>query len=54
MLNSHGLNVSLTEMKNRTHNYYEHSDEVNKMAWDFLKGNELAAEPKYEQHKWAK
>ncbi len=52
LLAAHGIKADLTEMKGRTHDYYSHSDEVNKMVWDFLKGNELDAEPKYERYKW--
>jgi len=54
LLKEHGASVNLTEMKGRTHNYYEHADEVNKWVWDFLKGNILEADPKYEQYKWGK
>jgi poly(3-hydroxybutyrate) depolymerase len=52
MLKTHGIDATLTEMKGRTHNYYEHSDEVNDMAWAFLKDKSLTADPKYEQYLW--
>ncbi len=52
LLTQHGMSVGLTEMKGRTHNYYEHAEEVNKWVWDFLKGNSLDADPKYEQYMW--
>jgi poly(3-hydroxybutyrate) depolymerase len=54
LLKANGINVELTEMKGRTHNYYEHADEVNRMAWGFLKVNELGSDPKYEQYRWNK
>lgn len=54
MLKTHGIDATLTEMKGRTHNYYEHSDEVNDMVWTFLKDKSLSAEPKYEQYLWKK
>ena len=54
MLKTHGIDATLTEMKGRTHNYYEHSDEVNDMAWAFLKDKTLAADPHYEQYLWKK
>ena len=52
LLAAHGIKADLTEMKGRTHDYYSHADEVNKMVWDFLKGNELGEDPKYERYKW--
>jgi len=54
MLKTRGFDVPLTEMKGRTHNYYEHSDEVNDMAWAFLKDKSLSADPHYEQYLWKK
>jgi poly(3-hydroxybutyrate) depolymerase len=52
LLNNHGMTVELTEMKGRTHDYYSHSDEVNRWVWDFLKKERLDAEPRYERYRW--
>lgn len=52
LLNKHGLNVQLNEIKNHTHSYYTRADEINDLVWSFLKGHSLAADPKFEQYRW--
>ncbi len=54
ILNTNGFKAQLTEIKGHTHDYYNRADEINTSAWDFLKGNELDADPKYERYKWDK
>lgn len=51
-LNARGFNSELTEIKGHTHWYYDRAGEINRSAWEFLKKNELAGEPKYEQHRF--
>ena len=53
-LNANGFNSELTEIKGHTHAYYDRADEINRGAWDFLKGRELSGEPKYQQHRFDK
>lgn len=53
-LNARGFNSELTEIKGHTHWYYDRAGEINRSAWEFLKKNELAGEPKYEQHKFGR
>jgi len=52
LLNSHGLNAQLTEIKNHTHSYYDRADEINGMVWTFVKSHQLPNEPKFERYKW--
>ena len=47
-----GFKCELTELKNHTHWYYDKASEINRGAWDFLKGYELTSEPKYAQHQF--
>ncbi len=54
LLNDHGFNSQLTKLKNHTHDYYGRADEINDLAWKFLKLHELSFDPKYEQYKWEK
>ena len=51
-LNARGFKSELTEIKGHTHWYYDRAPEINRSAWDFLKGHELSGEPKYEQHQF--
>jgi poly(3-hydroxybutyrate) depolymerase len=51
-LNARGFKAELTEIKGHTHWYYDRAAEINRSAWDFLKGYELGAEPRYEQHRF--
>lgn len=53
-LNTSGFKAELTEIKGHTHWYYERAEEINRSAWDFLKGYELNGEPKYEQHRFSR
>jgi poly(3-hydroxybutyrate) depolymerase len=53
-LNARGFNSELTEIKGHTHWYYDRAGEINRSAWEFLKKHELAGEPKYEQHQFAR
>jgi hypothetical protein len=47
-----GFRAELTEIPNHDHNYYSRSAEINEKAWDFLKAQALAAEPKYKEHQF--
>jgi len=53
-LNARGFKSELTEIKGHTHWYYDRADEINRSAWEFLKGHELSGEPKYEQHQFSR
>lgn len=53
-LNARGFKSELTEIKGHTHWYYDRAGEINRSAWDFLKGHELSAAPKYEQHQFSR
>jgi poly(3-hydroxybutyrate) depolymerase len=44
-----GFPVRLTEVTGLDHNYYSRSAEINEQVWEFLKGNRLAADPKYKE-----
>ena len=45
-----GFSVKLTEMPNHTHDYYGSAPEINKAAWEFLKGHQLSADPKFKDY----
>ncbi|HJQ34002.1 MAG TPA: dienelactone hydrolase family protein [Pyrinomonadaceae bacterium] len=47
-----GFRAELTEIPNHDHNYYSRSAEINEKAWEFLKTQTLAAEPKYKEHQF--
>lgn len=49
-LNQHGFDAQLTEIKNHTHNYYGLSSYINKDVWEFLRGKQLSADPKYQEY----
>lgn len=49
-LNARGFKSELTEIKGHTHSYYDRAAEINRSAWEFLKGHEFSGEPKYESH----
>ncbi len=53
-LNGRGFKSELTEIKGHTHWYYDRAAEINRSAWEFLKGHELGGEPKYEQHRFSR
>lgn len=53
-LNARGFKSELTEIKGHTHWYYDRAAEINRSAWEFLKGHELSGEPKYEQHQFTR
>lgn len=53
-LNARGFKSELTEIKDHTHWYYDRAPEINRSAWEFLKGHELSGEPKYEQHRFSR
>lgn len=44
-----GFTVDYNEMAGHTHDYYGKSGEINVKAWEFLKKQDLKAEPKYEK-----
>ena len=45
-----GFPVRLTEVDGLNHNYYSRSAEINGHAWEFLKAQQLAGEPKYKEY----
>lgn len=47
-----GFPVELTEVAGLDHNYYSRSAEINAKAWEFLKKQRLAEEPKYKAHQF--
>ncbi|HZR32714.1 MAG TPA: dienelactone hydrolase family protein [Terriglobales bacterium] len=49
-LTKNGFPVQLKEMPGEGHNYYIHSGEVNRAAWDFLSKYELQGEPYYQSY----
>ena len=49
-LKAHGVPVEMTEIPNHNHWYYDLAPKINREAWDFLKKNELSADPKYRQY----
>ena len=53
-LNARGFKSELTEIKGHTHWYYDRAAEINRGAWASLKGHELGAEPKYQQHQFSR
>ena len=48
--NRRGFDVQLSEIKGHDHWHYDRAKEFNRSLWDFLKGQKLAADPRYEQH----
>jgi poly(3-hydroxybutyrate) depolymerase len=53
-LKKQGFPVELTEIKGHTHNYYMRAEEINKSAWEFLSKQELAEDPQYKKHNFAR
>lgn len=51
-LNAGGFKAELTEIKDHTHWYYDRAPEINRSAWQFLKGQQLEGEPKYQQYQY--
>ncbi len=51
-LNQQGFAVQLSEIPNHDHWYYDLAPKINQAAWEFLKGNKLAAEPHFEEYKF--
>src|SRR5262245_6394193 len=47
MLNSNGFDAQLTEMPGHDHWYYDLAPKINAAAWNFLKPQKLAEEPRY-------
>ena len=52
MLVANGFEVGLTEMKGHNHWYYDVAPKINAEAWDFLKQQKLAEEPRYIQYQF--
>src|SRR6266511_1784027 len=50
MLNKNGFNAQLTEMKGHDHWYYDLAPKINADAWNFLKQQKPADEPRYTQY----
>jgi poly(3-hydroxybutyrate) depolymerase len=53
-LNKRWFDVQLAEIANHDHWYYDRAAEFNRTLWDFLKKQQLAAEPRYEQYQFGK
>jgi predicted esterase len=49
-LNNSGFNVQLTEINGHNHWYYDLAPKINADAWDFLKQQKLAEDPRYTQY----
>jgi predicted esterase/Flp pilus assembly protein TadD len=47
-----GFPVQLTEIPNHDHWYYDLAPKINLAAWEFLKKQELAAEPRYDAYRF--
>jgi len=47
-----GFEVQLVEMKGHDHWYYDLAPKINAKAWDFLKQQKLADEPRYIQYRF--
>jgi predicted esterase len=54
VLNAHGFDTRLTEIKGHTHDYYGSAGDINKEAWAFLKDQKLAADPKFQPYQLLK
>ncbi|HLG15474.1 MAG TPA: alpha/beta hydrolase-fold protein [Blastocatellia bacterium] len=52
LLNARGFSVELAEVPHHTHDYYSRASEINRSAWEFLKKQELAADPQYTQYEF--
>jgi poly(3-hydroxybutyrate) depolymerase len=52
--NKRGFDVQLSEIAGHDHWYYDRAAEFNRSLWDFLKKQQLAEEPRYEQYQFAK
>lgn len=50
-LTHRGFDSPLTEIPRHDHDYYSLSKEINKTAWDFLKGKKLKGRPKFSEYK---
>ena len=50
LLNKRGFNVQLVEIPGHNHWYYDRASKINQTAWDFLKANELSAEPRFDDY----
>jgi tetratricopeptide (TPR) repeat protein len=51
-LKSKGFAVELVEIPKHGHWYYDVAPQINQVAWAYLKGHELPAEPRYEEYKF--
>jgi poly(3-hydroxybutyrate) depolymerase/regulator of sirC expression with transglutaminase-like and TPR domain len=49
---SRSFPVKVTEIPRHDHWYYDLAPSINRSAWDFLKTNELPAEPRYQEHRF--
>ena len=52
LLNASGFPVQLLEIPRHDHWYYDLAPKINQTAWEFLKSQELAAEPHFEAYKF--
>jgi tetratricopeptide (TPR) repeat protein len=52
LLNARGFSVQLIEIPQHNHWYYDLAPIINQAAWNFLKTQELSAEPRFEEYKF--
>lgn len=50
VLNAHGFNTQLTEIRGHTHDYYGYASGINTQIWAFLQQHKLAVDPKYQPY----
>lgn len=51
-LAAEGIPVTLVEMPNHDHWYYDQAPRINRAAWEFLSAHALDADPVYEEHQF--
>jgi poly(3-hydroxybutyrate) depolymerase len=49
-LRAQGIQVELTEIEGHDHWYYGRAEQINQNAWEFLRRQELSADPQYRQY----
>ncbi len=52
LLNAHGFAAQLVEITGHDHWYYDLAPKINQAAWEFLKTQQLAGEPRFEEYKF--
>ncbi len=51
-LNTRGFPIQLVEIPNHDHSYQNLAERINNTAWEFMKTHELAADPRFETHRF--